>query len=296
MTPLMAKIFPLGFILLILCCGGSRLFSKGPFPARGFAKILTEKEASLRLNRYRSFLVRDLNQTLYHQSYALRFRLRHMPRRGEESVYTGILSGLALGHGTVRIDMDTVSDDRDGGAILLRAPKNPEAWRYSKVLAKSLKLEPKDLLDPLVEGINQSPFELLMPFAFWDATYEKSGRVAGRPAHIYRFSCPEWVRTAQPTWVRITLALDDAYEAPLRIETFSNRSVPHKTFLLNSLKKIESTWIVKTFDCKNRTDASNTRFEVLSAALQLDLDPVLFAPEGLGRELAVPPEAFLSTK
>jgi hypothetical protein len=41
---------------------------------------------------------------------------------------------------------------------------------------------------------------------------------------------------------------------------------------------------------------SNTRFEVLSAALQLDLDPVLFTPEGLGRELAVPPEAFLSTK
>jgi hypothetical protein len=292
----MAKIFQLGFILSILCIGGTHLFSKGQFPARGFAKVLTDEEASLRLERYRAFLVRDLNQTVYHQNYALRFRLRHMPRRGEESVYTGTLSGLALGHGTIRIDMDSVSGDREGGAVLLRTPGNPEAWRYSKGLSKSLKLESKDLLDPLVEGVNQSPFELLMPFVFWDATYEKSGRVAGRPAHVYRFSCPEWVRKAQPTWVRITLALDDAYEAPLRVETFSSRSVPHKTFLLNSLKKIESTWIVKTFDCKNRADMSNTRFEVLSAALQLDLDPVLFTPEGLGRELAVPPEAFLSTK
>ena len=292
----MAKIFQFGFILSILCIGEAHLFSKEPFPARGFAKILTEKEAGLRLDRYRAFLVRDLNQTVYHQSYALRFRLRHMPRRGEESVYTGTLSGLALGHGTIRIDMDSAPGDREGGAILLRTPGNPEAWRYSKKLAKSLKMESKDLLDPLVQGVNQSPFELLMPFVFWDATYEKSGRVAGRPAHVYRFSCPEWVKKAQPSWVRITLALDDTYEAPLRVETFSNRSVSHKIFLLNSLKKIESTWIVKTFDCKNRADSSNTRFEVLSAALQLDLDPILFAPEGLGRELTIPPEAFLSTK
>jgi len=125
---------------------------------------------------------------------------------------------------------------------------------------------------------------------------KKSGRVAGRPAHVYRFSSPEWVRKAQPTWLRISLALDDAYEAPLRVETFSSRSIAHKTFLLQSFKKINSTWIVKTFDCKNRADSSNTRFEVLSAALQLDLDPILFSPEGLGRKLMVPPEAFLSTK
>ena len=122
------------------------------------------------------------------------------------------------------------------------------------------------------------------------------GWVAGRPAHVYRFSSPQWVRDARPTWVRISLALDDAYEAPLRVETFSSRSIPHKTFLLKNLKKIESTWIVKSFDCRNRIDSSNTRFEVLSAALQLDLDPALFSPRGLGRELSVPPEAFLSTR
>lgn len=292
----MAKISQLGFILLTLVVGESSLYSKGPFPARGFAKVLTDKEADLRLDRYRTFLARDLNQTFYHQSYALRFRLRHMPRRGEESVYTGILSGLALGHGTMRIDMDMSNGQSEDGAILLRSPGSPEAWRYSKEHGESLKLESEKLLDPLVEGVNQSPFELLMPFVFWDATYVESGKVAGRPAHIYRFSSPRWVQEAQPSWVRITLALDDTYEAPLRIETFSNRSIPHKTFLLNSLKKIESTWIVKTFDCKNRANSSNTRFEVLAAALQLDLDPVLFSPEGLGRELTVPNEVFLSTK
>ena len=296
MTPLMAKIFQLLFSLFILFAGENFLYSKDSFPARGFAKILTKKEAGIRLERYRDFLVRDLNQTIYHQSYALRFRLRHMPRRGEESVHSGILSGLALGHGTMRLDMDPISDKPKPGALLLRNPRDPEAWRYSMDSSTSLRLKPRDLLDPLVEGVNQSALELLMPFVFWEATYEKSGRVAGRPAHVYRFSSPEWVRKAQPTWLRISLALDDAYEAPLRVETFSSRSIAHKTFLLQSFKKINSTWIVKTFDCKNRADSSNTRFEVLSAALQLDLDPILFSPEGLGRKLMVRPEAFLSTK
>ena len=66
-------------------------------------------------------------------------------------------------------------------------------------------------------------------------------------------------------------------------------------FILNSLKKIESTWIVKRFDCKNGTDLSNTRFEVLSVALRLDLDPISFSPKGLGRRLEIPQELFVPT-
>ena len=38
--------------------GDRTAFSKGPFPARGFAKVLTKEEADLRLNRYRGFLTR----------------------------------------------------------------------------------------------------------------------------------------------------------------------------------------------------------------------------------------------
>ena len=273
-----------------------QLVGKGPFPARGFAKVLTAEEADLRLSRYRGFLTRDLNATVHHNAYALRFRLRHMPRRGSESQCSGILSGQSLGHGTSRIDFDSIAIGGSRVSLLLSNSERPKAWRYSVDDDETQSLDSAGLLSPLVPGMNQTAFELLMPFVFWSATYEKSGKVAGRPAHIYRFECPPWVRTVRPSWNRITLALDDDYEAPLRVETFSNRSVAHKTYILNSLKKIESTWIPKTFDCKNRNDRSNTRFEVLSAALQLDLDPILFKPKGLDRELPVPEESYLSTQ
>ena len=291
----MPKVLFLGSVLLLLWAN-EPLFSKGPFPARGFAKVLTDEEADLRLNRYRGFLTRDLNKTSHHNAYAMRFRLRHMPRRGEESQCSGILSGQSLGHGTSRIDFDSVEIGGSRVSFLLLNSEKPKAWRHSVEGGKTQQLDSDDLLAPLVQGMNQSSFELLMPFVFWGATYEKSGKVAGRPAHVYGFECPPWVKKARPSWNRITLALDDDYEAPLRVETFSNRSVAHKTYLLNSLKKIGSTWIPKTFDCKNRNDRSNTRFEVLSAALQLDLDPVLFKPEGLDRDLPVPEESYLSTE
>jgi hypothetical protein len=291
----MPKVLFLGSVLLLLSAG-EHLLSKGRFPARGFAKILTDEEAAQRLNRYRGFLTRDLNETAHHQAYAMRFRLRHMPRRGEESQCLGILSGRTLGHGTTRIDFDSVESDGERVSFLLLNSERPKAWRYSVERGKTQQLDSDGLLDPLVQGMNQSSFELLMPFVFWEATYVKSGKVAGRPAHVYGFECPPWVRKVRPSWNRITFALDDNYEAPLRVETFSNRSVAHKTYLLNSLKKLGSTWIPKTFDCKNRNDRSNTRFEVLSAALQLDLDPILFKPEGLDRELSVPEESYLSTK
>ena len=64
------------------------------------------------------------------------------------------------------------------------------------------------------------------------------------------------------------MALDKSYEAPLRVETYENQiPVPSKTYILNSVKKVEDNWIVKSIDCKNRLDRSATRFEVLSAAL-----------------------------
>lgn len=292
----MSKTAFLGLLSLALFSISPFLHSKSSFPARGFAKILTKEEALHRLERYRNFLTRDLSQEPHHQAYALRFRFRHMPRRGEEVIRGGTLSGLALGHGTTRIDLDPTEGQKESLSILMQNSAQPKAWRHVGDGEKALELDSVELLQPLIPGMNQSPFDLLMPFVFWEGTYEKSGRVAGRPAHVYGFSFPDWVVENRPTWKRITLAIDDQYEAPLKIEIFSSRSVPHKTFLLNSLKKINSTWIVKTLDCKDRTERSNTRFEVLSAALQLDLDPIIFTPAGLERKLVVPEEAFISAQ
>ena len=43
----------------------------------------------------------------------------------------------------------------------------------------------------------------------WDAKYEKSGKVAGRPAHIFSFQSPVWIIEEKPEWKEFTLALDE---------------------------------------------------------------------------------------
>lgn len=286
------------FFLLFSGCfyNQSSLEGKTAFPARGFAKILTEKEASKRLDRYRSFIVRDLNKTSFHKAYAFRFRLRHMPRRGEEFSRTGTIYGLALGHGLSRIDLDSSDPNLSPQKFLLYNGPRPKVWLLSSGENESRLLMEKEFFQPIFKGMNQSTFDLLMPFVFWDATYIKSGKVAGRPSHLYSFLPPLWVKDVRSDITEIIMALDESYEAPLRIETFSRSNVPSRTFILNGMKKVTDHWIVKSLDCKNRQDRSNTRFEVTSAALNLDLDLSLFSPGGLLKMPVIPSDAFTSTK
>jgi len=274
----------------------STLVAKSPFPARGFAKVLTDKEAENRLQTYRSFVVRDLNRTDFHQGYAFRFRLRHMPRRGEEFSRTGTIYGLAPGHGISRIDLDSQSSTTELENYLLLSGQKPKAWIYLFDNKESRQLSDKQLFDPIVSGMNQSPFDILLSFIFWEFKYLKSGRVAGRPSHIYSFTPPGWVRNARPDINNITLALDDNYQAPLRVETFSKKGVPNRTYILNSLKKIDGQWIVKSIDCKDRSNRSTTRFEVTAAALNLDFGLMVFSPSGLLNKPVIADDVFISTK
>lgn len=271
-------------------------FAKSPFPARGFAKVLNDQEAEIRLNSYRSFVVRDLNRTDFHQGYAFRFRLRHMPRRGEEFSRTGTIYGLALGHGISRIDIDSQSDASESVNYLLQSGQEPKAWIYLFDQKKSIPLSDKQLFDPIVSGMNQSPFDLLLSFIFWEFKYLKSGKVAGRPSHIYSFSPPGWVENARSDIANITLALDDNYQAPLRVETFSKKGASCRTYILNSLKKIDGQWVVKSLDCKDRTNRSTTRFEVTAVALNLDFGSRFFSPLGLSDKPVIADDVFISTK
>ena len=119
----------------------------------------------------------------------MRFRLRHMPRR-ERNPTARALFRVGPRYGISRIDLEAVEVGGSRISFLLLNSEKPKAWRYSATGGKTQEIDSDGLLDPLVQGMNQSSFELLMPFVFWEATYEKSGKVAGRPAHGYGFECP----------------------------------------------------------------------------------------------------------
>ena len=63
--------------------------------------------------------------------------------------------------------------------------REPKFWIKDSNDSKVRPISLLDSLKPLVEGMNQTAFDLLMPFVFWDGEYEASGKVAGRPAHLF---------------------------------------------------------------------------------------------------------------
>ena len=265
------------------------------FPARGFARILTDESAQERLSDYRSFLLSDSNGSRFHEGYSLQFQLRHMPRRGNETVKTGILYGPFLGCGVSRLSVVRDSEKNNFSNFLLKNGEDPKFWNVTSNELQPILISPEESLAPLVQGMNQTAFDLLMPFVFWDGEYKNSGKVAGRPAHIFSFTCPPWITKVKPHWQNITLALDDAYDAPLRVEILGKSQIAERTLILRKFKKVGDRWIVKEIDCHDRKSRSVTRMTVTSAALGLDLDQTLFLPENLVQPIRINPKLYLST-
>ena len=110
-----------------------------------------------------------------------------------------------------------------------------------------------------------------MPFVNWPFEYEKSEAVCGRPAHLFHFLHLMSNHSSGTKNIKIRLAIDDAYDAPLRIEHLDGGILPARTFSLQSFKKIEDQWVVKAIDAKHRDSQSRTRYELKAVALGLDL-------------------------
>ena len=264
------------------------------FPARGFAKILSGSEASERLNRFREFHALDPVGKAFHDGYLLLFRLEHYPRRGKVLVREGSICGLTLGHGLMRLEVKGAGVEKSKVFLLQNGSKS-QAWVLNEGEREPHKLGFPDLLQPVAKDMGQTIFDFMMPFLFWENwKYEKSGRVIGRPAHIFDFFPPNELKEIEPSLRKVRLTLDDAYEAPLRVETFGVRGIPDKTFRLVSLKKLGEDWIAKSLDVRDARSRSRTRFLVTGAATGLDLDKALFSPAGLSRTPIVPNELFIS--
>jgi hypothetical protein len=79
------------------------------------------------------------------------------------------------------------SQKNDFSNFLLKNGEDPKFWNFTSNELEPNLISPEKSLESLVHGLNQTPFDLLMPFVFWDGEYKNSGKVAGRPAHIFCF-------------------------------------------------------------------------------------------------------------
>jgi hypothetical protein len=263
------------------------VFSQADFPARGFSSILDDVQAQAKLDAFKDGFYSTLKEGAYHQAYLYRFEFTHFPPKGTPATHHGLLSGPYPNAPILRIDLVSSSQDqsRQSSFLLHRDQEDSRIWKWNQNNKEVSNLLPKEWLLPWKEGVNHTPFDLLMPFLQWPFEYEKSGRVCGRPAHLFLFSIPPNQEDYPSTYRAIRLAIDDAYNAPLRIEHMDGGILPARVFSLQSFKKLDDHWVVKGIDVKDRDTKSRTRFELKAYAHDLDLSPSVFQVNGLSQSI-----------
>lgn len=232
--------------------------------------------------------------------FAFDFELRYMPRRGDDQVYRGLMTGTWNDIGPLtRIDVDANSPAAAANDVArtfrLLVQNGKERFIVRKMGdAPAEKLAEDALFEPVLPGLTYTPFDLQMPFIFWESyTYEGNERVKGRPAHTFLMFPPEKIREINPGLHAVRMALDADYNALLRVELLDADESVMKSFRVLNFKKVQEQWIIKTIDLVNERERDKTRLRILSAALGLDLDAFHFSVEGLEEPPRLPTEAIV---
>lgn len=222
--------------------------------------------------------------------YYLEFQLRAMPRRGDATNHAGRMWGARSRSGaTTRVEVE------DAAGIwhrfLLRNGPEGEIWRL--VNGRPEKIGAAESFEPLIPGIDITPFDLQMPYLFWpDARLQSINRIRGRPAHAFLFRAPETLASTAPGRVGAVRAfLDTQYNALVQSEILDPEGSLLKTLSLISIKTIDRRTLPRTIDFRNDLTRDKTRFHVTAAALGLDLGPAPFDPQGLADDIRPPVDA-----
>lgn len=223
--------------------------------------------------------------------YYLEFDLRVMPRRGDERVFHGRLWGARNEQGAVmRVAVKDGAGDEH--RLLIQNGVQAAVWRSDSRTATPRMV---GSMEPLVEGVELTAFELQMPFIYWpDATLENVTRIRSRPAHVFLFRPPETWAKQHPEVAAVRAYLDTQFNAPVQTELLDARGRVWRTLSLVDLKKIGDQYIVKTIDLRNEATRDKTRLQVTAAALGMEFASAVFEPAGLDEEIASPPRSRLT--
>lgn len=273
--------FLTGACLFVFCGGLSDAFGQKRHyrPPVSYASFSKPDQEEGRRN------LEEFRQQGINGGYFLEFQLRVMPRRGEERFVNGRMWGARNEQGPIsRVELLTEKTSR---LLVQNGPKS-RVWTWK---AGGQVAEPGvgALFTPLA-GTDLTPFELQMPFIFWDDfVYEGVVPLRGRPARRFLLYPPENVIAQKPELTGIRVYLDSQFMALVQAEMIGGENKVLRTLSVMDLKKIDEQWMVKTIDLRDDVTRNKTRFSVKGAALGLIFSPQIFAPEHL-KDTAMAPE------
>lgn len=270
------------------------------------AKPLNEREVVNYLHAMRS--------STFAQSYVFRFQIKHYPYRARTFSYHGTLYGQidpVSGVQRERILLQTRDPEKPRQSLtlqdlLLIRGAEPHAWVAtphqsapmnaidptgapdSKQESASTRTPPQLLTgalleQPLLKGISLTPFDLLVPYFYWNR-YEYRGpeQVKARPTQSFRLFNPH----SDSKIDTVEVELDDEFRAILKASYLGADNKPLKSMELIAFKKTGDTYIPKTLDYRETVERGNkTRIDILAAAMDVELPPALFQADNVGAEL-----------
>ena len=286
---LVSLLFPLSAGLV-----GMKAWAATPVPARGIdRKALRGEQASERWQEFRNQFRGQVPAADNEPGFAFKVRLEKFPRRGEVVTRRGFLYGVWSDQGLLRMDFPSENGEEVTSALLRNGPV-PEAWRLAPGDKEPHRMEGIDFFAPLAAGMDYSGFDALMPFIHWEkVSYVGSGRVIGRTAHLFACVPPKKVKEINPDLGYVRVAVDDAYNALLRVELFGRRGLVERKFSVIGFKKVRDVWIVKTIDLLDTRSREKTRLRIEAAAVDLSFGPETFRKENLDRLPQVPEKSFV---
>jgi len=268
------------------------------------AKELSEAEAIQYLYAMRT--------STFARSYVFRFKIKHYPYRGKTISYYGTLYGEVdpiQGIQKERILIQDKNPENPRNFITLKdflliRGASPEAWiainsansPSSEDVSQPNQETPENLplsiealtqnalLQPILENITLTYFDLLAPYLYWrEFEYLGPEQVKARPTQSFRL----FSNATDSQIHAIELQLDDEFRAMLEARYLDSEGNEIKSMELIAFKKTSGTYIPKTIDYRDNTERGNkTRIDIVAAALEVNFPETLFSKENLGHELA----------
>ena len=218
--------------------------------------------------------------------FCFKFQLEHKPRRGDTIRYNGILYGSWNDRGPVsrfilypRSVGDEVSMELPPVELIVQNGVDPAVWIRRQAEAPFVRIEDGALFEPIFDGVLYTPFDLQMPFVFWqNYIYEGPSRVLSRIGQQFLMQPPEGSLAKLNGITAVRIALDDTYFAMLKVEVLGEDAVPCSSFTVRGLKKVQGQYIVKTIQLKDLHSKDATDFKVKAASIEILLNPEVFNP------------------
>lgn len=217
-------------------------------------------------------------------TYSFEFELRHMPRRGDGPSFEGVLWGGVTNRGTViRIVLRPEGKPDETVEYLILNAREPEMWRWTAEGGLEA-IDSTDAFVPLMEGILFSPFDLAMPFLYWDDyQYLRSERVRGRGAHVFSLRPPtDEAAGNYPTIGYVEVAVDSQFDALLRVQVHQPDSALARSMNMLNFRRAGDHWIVRSMDLIDEQSRDKTRFTINAVAFDVPLSITDFEPRSLG--------------